>query len=88
MMIADGSKTGKADPASPAHMDVAQHWAQAIWHLWLPVEALQPSLNYARARITKSPRPWSMVTGPAAALLCTLERVGWKVSNQCVQPGH
>ena len=26
-MILDGSKTGKADPAFPAHMDVAHHWA-------------------------------------------------------------
>ena len=81
MMIADASKTGKADPAFPAHMDVVRHWAQAIWNHWLPEEALQTSLNYARDRITKSPRPWSMVTGPAAALLCTLERVGWKVTS-------
>ena len=37
------------------------------------------SLAYARGRVTKSSRPWSLVTGPAAALLCTLNRVGWKV---------
>ena len=45
MMIADGSKTGKADPAFPAHMDVVHHWAQAIWNHWLPETALQTSLN-------------------------------------------
>ena len=39
------------------------------------------SLAHARGRIAKSARPWSMVTGPAAALLCTLERVGWKVTS-------
>ena len=81
MMIADGTKTGRADPASPAHIDVVQHWAQAIWNKWLPEPALAASLAYARERITSSDRPWSVVTGPAAALLCTLERVGWKVTS-------
>ncbi len=79
MMIADVSKRGKADPAFPAHVDVVQHWAQAIWNSWLPEAALMKSLAYARDRVTKSSRPWSLVTGPAAALLCTLKRVGWKV---------
>ena len=36
LMIADGSKRGKADPAFPAHTDVVLHWAQAIWNRWLP----------------------------------------------------
>ena len=80
-MVADGSKKGKADPAFPAHIDVVQHWAQAIWNKWLPEPALAASLAYARERITSSDRPWSVVTGPAAALLCTLERVGWKVTS-------
>ena len=30
LMITDGTKTGRADPAFPAHMDVMQHWAQAV----------------------------------------------------------
>ena len=40
MMVADGTKTGRADPAFPAHIDVVQHLAQAIWNRWLPVESL------------------------------------------------
>ena len=79
MMIADGSKTGRADPAFPAHVDVVQHWAQAIWNRWLPVASLQVGLDYARTRVTESLRPWSVATGPAAALLLTLDRVGWTV---------
>ena len=43
--------------------------------------ALTASLNYARERVTGSDRPWSLVSGPAAALLCTLERVGWTVNS-------
>ena len=81
MMIADGTKTGRADPAFPAHIDVVQHWAQAIWNKWLPVESLQTSLDYALLRTTESKRPWSVVTGPAAALALILERVGWTVHD-------
>ena len=81
LMVADGTKTGRADPAFPAHVDVAQHWAQAIWNKWLPVESLQTSLDYARQRTTESTRPWSVATGPAAALLLSLERVGWTVHD-------
>ena len=34
MMVMDGSKKGKADPAFEAHTSVAQHWAQAVWNDW------------------------------------------------------
>ena len=74
-MIADGSKRGKTDPAFPAHVDVVLHWAQAIWNAWLPTDTLQVSLNYARGRAEASPQPWRTVTGPAAALVCSLKRV-------------
>ena len=57
LMIADGSKKGRADPAFHAHIDVVQHWAQAIWNGWLPERALTTSLNYARGRVTGSDRP-------------------------------
>ena len=40
MMIMDGSKKGKADPAFEAHTSVAQHWAQAVWNNWLPADDL------------------------------------------------
>ena len=60
-------------------MDVVLHWAQAVWNTWLPVHGLQTSIEYARERISKAVQPWAVVTGPAAALLCTLHRVGWTV---------
>ena len=52
-----------------------------MWNCWLPDSDLQASLDYARERIAKSPQPWRVATGPAAALICTLERVGWKVAS-------
>ena len=62
-------------------MDVALHWSQAVWNEWLPVHTLQLSVDYARSRISKASRPWAVVTGPAAALICTLERIGWTVAS-------
>ena len=32
MILADGSLTGKADPAFAAHADVVKHWALCMWH--------------------------------------------------------
>ena len=81
MMVADGTKTGEADPAFEAHMSVAMHWAQAIWNTWLNVEELHACIEYARARIEAASSPWAVVTGPAAALICTLDRLDWKVVN-------
>ena len=75
MMIADGSKRGKADQAFVAHTDVVSHWAQAVWNTWLPIADLQSSLNDARTRVTAAAQPWRIVYGPAAALACTLQRL-------------
>ena len=79
MMIADGSKTGRADPAFPEHTDVVHHWALAVWNVWVPKTTLQVCLNYARTRIDRAKQPWNAASGPAAALLLTLKRVGWEV---------
>ena len=79
MIVADASLKGRADPAFPAHTEVVQHWAQAVWNGWVPRFLLQKSLEHARHRIVESKNKWSVVYGPAAALICTLERVGWQV---------
>ena len=71
MMIADGYKKGKADPAFLAQTGVVSHWAQAIWNTWLPLHDLQASLDYARLRIAEATLPWRITYGPAAALVCT-----------------
>ena len=79
MMVADGSKKGKADPAFEAHTSVALHWAQAVWNKWLPIEDLQATVDYAKGRVEGTDRPWAKVTGPAAALVCSLHRLKWEV---------
>ena len=79
MMIADGSKTGRADPAFPAHTNVVHHWALVVWNEWVPTPTLQVCLNYARTRTDRAKQPWSAANGPASALLLTVKRVGWEV---------
>ena len=79
LMIADGSLMGKADPAFIAHSDVIVHWAKAIWNKWIPREDLQTSIDDAKTRTAASPQPWRVVYGPAAALVCTAERLNWEV---------
>ena len=81
MMIADGSKTGRADPAFPAHVDVVHNWSLAIRNQWLPAASLQQCVDFAGGRVNAAKQPWSVATGHAAALLLTLQRVGWQVVN-------
>lgn len=81
MAIADGSKTGRTDPAFEAHMAVTHHWAMAVWNSWLPFSHLEAALESARVRTAKGARPWAVVYGPAAALLCSLDRIGWVVKS-------
>ena len=80
-MIADGDNKGKADPAFAAHTDVISHWAQAVWNKWLPIHNLQTSLDDARARVAEAAQPWRVVYGPAAALVSTLQRLGWSING-------
>ena len=81
MMFADGTKKGKADPAFEAHTGVVSHWAQAIWNKWLPLHDLQASLDDAKARTAGAAQPWRVVYGPAAALVCTLQRLNWTITS-------
>ena len=81
MMIADGKVKGKADPAFAAHADVVGHWAKAVWNSWLAIDSLQMSLQDAKRRVANAKRPWSIVYGPAAGLVCTLDRVGWTIES-------
>ena len=81
LMILDGSTKGRADPAFEAHSGVIGHWAQAVWHTWLPINRLQAMIDDGFARTAAAQQPWRVVYGPAAALILTCERIGWKVLN-------
>ena len=81
MMLADGKAKGKADPAFAARSDVIRHWALAVWNGWMPRYMLQLSLRDAKRRVALAKRQWSVVYGPAAALVCTLQRVDWTIED-------
>ena len=47
LMVADGGKWGRADPAFEAHIAPIGQWAQAVWHAWLPLPSLNKLLSVA-----------------------------------------
>ena len=81
MIVADGSPQGKVDPAYEAHSDVFVHWAQSMWNSRIPVQLMQVSLADAMVRTASAVNPWSVVYGPAAALVCTADRLGWTIQH-------
>lgn len=80
-MLADGSATGKVDPAFEAHAGPIGHWAQAVWNSWLPASQLLQLVTEARVKVSRATQPWSVVYGPAAALVCTAARLQWTVCD-------
>ena len=40
LVLADAKAKGRADPAFEAHVAPMGQWAQAVWHCWLPLKAL------------------------------------------------
>ena len=40
LIMMDASEHGRADPAFDAHEMPIGQWAQAVWDMWLPREAL------------------------------------------------
>ena len=81
LMIADGSATGKADPAYDAHLDPIVHWAQAVWFTWLSIATLNLMITDAVDRLTNAARTWAVVTGPASALVASAGRLQWTVQD-------
>ena len=81
LMLADGSPTGRVDPAFEAHTQPIGHWAQAEWNKWLPATALLKLVASARVKLTNAMYPWQHVHGPGAGFLCTAARLNWIVHD-------
>ena len=52
-----------------------------MWNRWLPVDLMQLSLIDASARTASTASPWGVAYGPAAALVCSTNRLGWTVTS-------
>ena len=81
LVIADGGPRGSADPAFDAHILPLSYWAAAVWEERLPRASLERMIARAKLNIAKAKRVWHVVRGPAAALVVTCSRIGWKVNS-------
>ncbi len=81
LMLADGSETGRADPAFDAHADPIGQWATAVWEEWLPATALLRIAADALKRLSAAKNPWHQCKGPAAGFVATATRLGWVVHD-------
>ena len=52
----------------------------AVWQAWFSIDALQLALTQSKTKIASAKGSvWSVVAGPATALIATAERIGWKI---------
>ena len=67
MVVADGSKKGRADPAYDAHSLPIGEWAMAVWERWTTRVSMQKVIDDAVERTTRATNKWSVCYGPGAA---------------------
>jgi hypothetical protein len=79
MVVADGSKKGRADPAYDAHSLPIGEWAMAIWEKWSPIPPMQRVVDDALQRVAKATNKWAVVYGPGAAMVMTCSRLQWTI---------
>ena len=74
---------GTLDPAFEAHASLLLLWAMAIWEGWFSREQLAKAFSQASLKLAKREglSCWSLVTGPATALLASMARIGWLMPN-------
>ena len=84
LMMADAKSKGAADPAFAAHVGVLHMWALAVWEEWAPGPVLQIVMSDAQKRLGKAKSIWSVVYGPAAAVVATAWRLEWQVISATV----
>ena len=77
LILADSRASQTTDPAFDAHTLPIVHWALAVWTSLRPAADLAEALRAAQRRIDATSSTWSVVTGPAAAMIATASRLGW-----------
>ena len=78
LALADHGSRAKIDPAMPAHIGPLCTWAEAVWASWIPSQTLQKLMDFTSKRVQIL---WGGVTGPAAAVFLTAQRIGWKFES-------
>ena len=83
LVLADSRAAQATDPAFDAHTLPLLYWAHAVWSSLRPAAAMADALRVAQGRIDAAASMWSVVTGPAAAVIATAARLGWAVPEYC-----
>lgn len=81
LVMADASDKGCADPAYDAHCMPIKQYAQAVWHSWLPHNALERMVDEANEQCNRAKSVWSRVKGPIMAMVASAHRLQWKVKS-------
>eukprot|EP00973_Karenia_brevis_P056790 7901829-Karenia_brevis.AAC.1 len=77
----DGAN-GTMDPAFNAHLLPLKYWATAWWEGWATPSSMDESFQMAAFKLGRRDRiSWNAVTGPATAIVASLERIGWRMPN-------
>eukprot|EP00959_Pyramimonas_sp_CCMP1952_P348693 7304891-Pyramimonas_sp.AAC.1 len=80
----------QVDPAFECNRSPIFLWLQALWDGWAPRADMARLLSGAWARLSRVPlsQVWSDIRGPASALVATLLRLGWSVSDPFLWRTH
>ena len=76
-----GGGRASVDPAFAAHCAVIGTWAEAVWRRFMGLPELRLMVAEAKIRLCRAKRVWSVVYGPAAALMATAARIGWDITG-------
>ena len=81
LMMANGSSSGRADPAYAAHTQVIGFWAMNVWNKWIDVAEFESGIQSTKAMMISEGVNWQKVHGPTAALIATCARIEWTVQD-------
>ena len=77
ILLTADADTGTVDPAFDAHVLPLKFWSLAIWEQWRSNEELSNAVANVRAKLQSCKSAWAVCTGPIAALLASVSRIGW-----------
>jgi hypothetical protein len=73
---------GTLDPAFMAHAEPMKLWVTAWWERWFAPEMMHQAFAEASIKPAASDRSWwGRTAGPVAALVATMNRLGWTIPS-------
>jgi hypothetical protein len=81
-LLALDGPSGTIDPAFEAHTSPLKHWALAWWEGWFNSDTMSSAFTAAALKLSGAKgSEWQSVTGPTAALLASIKRIGWTMPS-------